>query len=116
MSTAKTMSTTPPTWRICGARRRKARIRPVSWPPAMATANSGTAVPTANAAVRMTAVSPTRCVAPTTAIAASTGPAQGTYTTPTARPSTKPPARPLGRRVPTRANGRSSRSPSGGMR
>ena len=56
----------------------------------------------------MTAVSPTRCVAPTTVIAASTGPAHGTYTTPNARPSTNPPALPLGWRVPMRANGRSS--------
>src|SRR5580704_12618500 len=68
----------------------------------------------ANAAVRMTAVSPTRWVAPTTVIAASTGPAQGTYRTPTARPSAKSPAWPLGWRVPTRANGRSSSAPSGG--
>ena len=73
-----TISTAPPARRSCGARRLMAPIRLVSWPPATATARSGTAVPAANAAVRMIAVSPTRWVAPTTVIAASTGPAQGT--------------------------------------
>ena len=116
MATAMTMSTAPPTRRTWGARWRMAPTRLVSWLPAMATARSGTAVPTANAAVRMTAVSPTRCVAPTTVMAARIGPAQGTYRTPRASPRTNPPARPLGRRAPSRANGRSSSAPADGMR
>ena len=116
MATAMTMSTAPPARRASGARRRTAPIRRVSWLPATAIARSGTAVPAANAAVRMTAVSPTRCVAPITVMAASTGPAQGTYRTPRARPRTNPPARSLGRRALSRVNGRSISVPTDGMR
>ena len=116
IATAITISTAPPTSRACGACRRSALTRRDSCPPARATASSGIAVPTANAAVTKTAVSPTRCVAPTTVMAASTGPAHGTYSTPSASPSTNPPPRPLGRRVLILANGRSSSAPSGGIR
>ena len=116
MATAIATSTTPPTMRACVACRRIAATRPVSWPPATAMTSSGTAVPTANAAASTTAVSPTRWVAPTTVRAARTGPAHGTYSTPRARPSTNPLVAPLGLRVRTRANGRSSSAPSGGMR
>ena len=49
-------------------------------------------------------------------MAASTGPAQGTYRTPRARPRTNPPARSLGRRALSRVNGRSISVPTDGMR
>ncbi len=85
-------------------------------PLASAKASRGTLVPTANATVRTTADSPTRWVAPTTVMAARIGPAHGTYTSPRPRPRTNPPAALVGRRAPSRENGRSSSRPSGGIR
>ncbi len=110
------ISTTPPTIRNLHAWSRTARARWVNSLPATATTNSGTAAPAANAAVRNTAVQPTRWVAPTTVMAASIGPAQGTNKRPQARPMTRPAAVPLGWRPPNLAKGRSNSSPRGGIK
>ena len=64
--------------------------------PARAKTSSGRAAPIANETVSTTVSTPMRPVEPATVIAASTGPAQGTYTAPSARPSGNPP-----RSVPT---------------
>ncbi len=53
-------------------------------------------------------------MAPSTVIAASTGPAHGTNTRPKANPMTKPPLELLGWRPTNRAKGRSSHSPRTG--
>ena len=63
---------------------------PTSFPP-RANASSGMATPRAKERQRVRMWASTVPVAPATEIAANTGPAQGTKTTPMARPTTKPP-------------------------
>ncbi len=74
--------------------------------------SSGTPAPIPNAAVSSSAPKPTLWLAPTTAIVASTGPAHGTYSNPSPRPSTKPLLFGLTWRAGSRANGRASSSPN----
>ena len=59
--------------------------------PASANTSNGADAPRANATVSTTVDQPMSPVAPATVTAASTGPAQGTYTAPSAMPTTKPP-------------------------
>ena len=58
--------------------------------PASANTSSGNAVPIANAAVRTRIGRPMDAVPPATTMAASTGPAHGTYSAPKVSPSPKP--------------------------
>src|ERR1700753_2312310 len=109
-ATASPISTAPATIRTPRCRVRNARTRSATPRPASAKISSGNAVPTAKARVSATVVTPIRPVAPATVIAASTGPAHGTYTAPRARPSTKPPWPEPTRRCGIQVNGRSSRS------
>src|SRR5665213_653175 len=107
---------TPMTLRTTAAWVRTDRIRVATYRPARANNSRGMATPTANAPVRSTADQPIWCWAPTSAMAASTGPAQGTKTRPRLRPSTNPPPSVTSRPAVIRAKGRSSRSPTGGTR
>ena len=71
-------------------RRRNAPTRSATPRPANAKASSGKAVPIANVAVRIRMGGPMDAVPPATTIAASTGPAHGTYSAPSVKPSPKP--------------------------
>src|SRR5664280_1852712 len=82
---------TPATLRTTAACVRTNCMCPARRCPRRAKTSSGTATPMANATVRTRADRPNRCSAPTTVIAASTGPAQGTNTRPRLSPSTNPP-------------------------
>ena len=76
--------------RISRWRRRKARTRSATRRPARAKISSGITAPTANDAVNAMVGNPIEPVAPARTMAASTGPAHGTYSTPSASPSPKP--------------------------
>ena len=113
-TSAVTTRMAPITLRTAAAWTRTERIRVASSRPARANSSRGTATPTANAAVSTTADQPIRCWAPTSAMAASTGPAQGTKTSPRLSPRTNPPPSVTSRPAVSRANGRSNRSPRAG--
>src|ERR1700689_2678903 len=84
------MVTTPAAIRISRWRRRNARTRSATRRPASAKISSGTTAPTAKDDVNAIVGNPIEPVAPARTIAASTGPAHGTYSTPSASPSPKP--------------------------
>src|SRR6202453_4130407 len=90
-ATANRMVTTPAAIRISRWRRRNARTRSATRRPASAKISSGTTAPTAKDNVNAIVGNPIEPVAPARTIAASTGPAHGTYSTPSASPSPKPP-------------------------
>ena len=105
---------TPATARTLRCRSRKARTRSAIRRPASAKNSSGIAVPTPKATVSATVCAPIFPVAPATVIAASTGPAHGTYTAPRASPRMNPPCSPVTRSCGIRAKGRSSSSSTRG--
>ena len=72
---------------VGGGKRRRVRRH---GGPASAKTSNGSAAPTANDSVSAMVGSPIVPVAPAMTMAASTGPAHGTYSTPSARPSPKP--------------------------
>jgi hypothetical protein len=83
-ATARRIVTTPAAIWISRWRRPKARTRSATRRPARAKNSSSTAAPTANAMINTIVGSPTEPVAPPRTMAASTGPAHGTYSTPSA--------------------------------
>ena len=80
----------PAAMRISRWRRRKAATRSATRRPARAKNSRGSAAPTANDSVSAIVDNPMVPVAPAMTMAARTGPAHGTYSTPRARPSPKP--------------------------
>ncbi|BBN50198.1 hypothetical protein JPH1_46730 [Mycobacterium avium subsp. hominissuis] len=91
-ATASTIIAIPPATCIARCRRRNAATRWATRRPASAKASSGSAFPAANVAVNTSAPGPIEEVPPATTIAASTGPAHGTYSAPNVRPRPKPSA------------------------
>ena len=80
----------PAATRISRCRRRNAATRSATRRPASAKNSKGSAAPTANDSVSAMVDRPMVPVAPAMTMAARTGPAHGTYSTPSAKPSPKP--------------------------
>ena len=92
------------------------RRRPAASCPPRAIRSIGNAAPAAYASVSKIARSPTESLAATTVTVASTGPAQGTNTSPSVAPRKNPPPTPPGRKREKNASGRSISCPTRGMR